>query len=200
MPIVRGYGTIEIRRSSDDALVDSMNVLGATTSGNTITFTDLDLSTSDGESLYAVVPAGAVLATDGQMENTALGQSEWYWTMGGGSVAIGITPSDTSYVNALYNLKGLTAAKRVGNAAGIRPVAISNSEANSSWTQLTTEPTRLAKGVHIRNASGEVLYVKYNADEGTGFAILPGKTVFLNTHYLNNIYIKGGGTASYIAK
>jgi hypothetical protein len=87
----------------------------------------------------------------------------------------------------------------VRNSHGIRPVVISNSEANSSWTQLTTDPIRVARGVHIRNASGEVLYVKYNADEGTGFAILPGKSVFLNTHYLNNIYIKGGGTASFIA-
>ena len=201
MPIVRGYGTIEIRRSSDDALVDSMNVLGATTSGNTITFTDLDLSSSAGESLYAVVPAGAVLANDGQMENTVLGKSEWYWTMSddSGSTSGGSTLR-TTYVDALYNLKGLTAARRVRNSHGIRPVAISNSEANSSWTQLTSDPIRLARGVHIRNASGEVMYVKYNADEGTGFAILPGKSVFLNTHYLNNIYIKGGGTASYIAK
>ena len=98
-------------------------------------------------------------------------------------------PSDTTYNHVRGSIKN--------------PVLIGVQTATPGWVQLHGD-LPLVKGVRISNADSSPIQINYggNSDDlnEEGYYLLGGKNVFIATPNLNRIFIKGGGTASFIAQ
>jgi hypothetical protein len=83
------------------------------------------------------------------------------------------------------------------------PVLIGVQAATNAWVPIQVDQP-LVKGVRISNADSTTIQVNYGGTSDDlneeGYYLLGGKNVFIATPNINRIFIKGGGTASFIAQ
>jgi len=109
-------------------------------------------------------------------------------------------PDDYQYPT--YYLHGITSPGTIDGDIN-NPVLIESVEATGTWTRIYSDSIRLSEGVRINNVSGATLQVQFgrstNDFSDEGYYLPNGEDIFIETPYVNYVFVKGGGTASFIA-